>query len=109
MATKTTTKEKVVAKPEYIYQYGWVIKNPKITEKATKLAEANVYTFEVHPKANKKEIMMAITHIYGLIPLQVRTVNIHGSVTVKRNIKGRTRAMRKAYVYLKKGDTISLI
>ncbi len=103
------SKEIQSAKPEYIYQYGWVIKNPKITEKATKLAEANVYTFEVHPKANKREIMFAVKNIYGLTPVKIRTVNIQGSIVVKKNIKGRTRAMRKAYVYLKKGDTMTLI
>ncbi len=102
-------KEKTSEKPKYIYQYGWVIKNPKITEKATKLAEANVYTFEVHKQANKIEIAAAIRNIYGVTPVKIRTVNIRSVATVKRNIKGRTRSMRKAYVYLKKGDTITLI
>lgn len=104
MASKETS-----AKPEYIYQYGWVIKKPKITEKSTKLAESNVYTFEVHKDANKKEIMSAVKSIYNVTPIQVRVVNIHPAVTVKRNVKGRTKAMRKAYVYLKKGDTITLL
>ncbi len=103
------SKEKISAKPEYIYQYGWVIKNPKITEKATKLAESNVYTFEVHKQANKIEIAAAVKNIYGVVPVKIRTVNIRSVNIVKKNTKGRTRSMRKAYVYLKKGDTITLI
>lgn len=103
------TKDKVVAKPEYIYQYGWVIKNPRITEKSTKLAESNVYTFDVHLKANKVEIAHAVTNLYGVTPVMVRVVNVASVRTVKKNIQGRTKKLRKAYVYLKKGDSITLL
>ena len=109
MATKEKTTTKVTANPEHTFQYAWVIKNPRITEKATQLAENNVYTFEVHQKANKIEIAHAIKNIYGLVPVQIRVVNIRSVKMVKRNKLGRTKAMRKAYVYLKKGDTITLI
>ncbi len=114
MKSTTPTKKKTaevatLRTPEHLFQYSWVIKNPRITEKATMLAEANVYTFEIHPQANKKEVMAAIKHIYGLVPESVRVVNIASVKTVKRNKLGRTKALRKAYVYLKKGDTITLI
>lgn len=103
------TEKKPVGNAEHLFQYAWVIKNPRITEKATQLAEANVYTFEVHQKANKKEITNAIKNIYGLTPVDIRVVNIRSVKTMKRNIAGRTKAMRKAYVTLKKGDTLTLI
>jgi large subunit ribosomal protein L23 len=102
-------KEKADIKPEYIYQYSWVIRKPKVTEKSTKLAESNVYTFEVHKKANKKEIEEAVKNIYGVKPLMIRVLNNKSVKTVKKNIKGRTRSMRKAYVYLRIGDSITLL
>jgi ribosomal protein L23 len=63
-------------------------------------------SFDVHTHANKKEICAAIKHIYGLVPQRIRVVNIASVKTVKRNKLGRTKALRKAYVYLKKGDAM---
>ena len=36
-----------------------ILKNPRITEKASNNAEQNVYTFDVLPSANKTEISKA--------------------------------------------------
>ena len=50
-----------------------IIKNPRITEKASFRAERNVYTFDVAEKANKTEVKKAV---FALYKVQPRKVNI---------------------------------
>lgn len=107
MATKKQTEKKPVSL-EHKTENMWCISSPRVTEKSTQLAESNVYTFNVHKDANKVQITHAIENLYGVTPLKIRMVTIHSVNTMKKNIKGRTRGGKKAYVYLKKGDTISL-
>jgi len=87
-----------------------VLKNPRITEKATMHQETGVYTFDVADSANKQSIARAIASIYKVIPHKIRIVTIMAKQ--KRNTrtgaKGVTRGGKKAYVYLKKGETITL-
>lgn len=108
MATKKSvakTEEKAVAKAS-------VIMNPRITEKASVLAEKNVYTFDVMPNTNKSEIIKAIKAAYKVTPLQVRTVVMKKKATSPRGRRGKpgtTGGGKKAYVYLKKGDKIEVL
>jgi large subunit ribosomal protein L23 len=89
-----------------------IISNPRITEKASLLAEKNIYTFDVAPKATKNEIKKAIQALYKVTPTAVRTVVMATKVTTPRGKKGRpgtTAGGKKAYVYLKKGDKIEVL
>ena len=43
-----------------------IIYNPVITEKTTRLAQTNVYAFEVNKNANKFQIAETIAKIYGV-------------------------------------------
>ena len=45
-----------------------IIKNPRVTEKASFAAEQNVYTFDVSAKATKSEIKKAIFVLYKIHP-----------------------------------------
>ncbi len=86
-----------------------IIKNPRITEKATVLAESNAYTFDVSIKATKSEIEKAIKALYNVTPISVRTVRVTSKRVMPRGRRGKigaTSAGKKAYVYLKKGDVI---
>ena len=87
-----------------------VIRAPRITEKATFVQTFRAYVFDVVPGAGKREVADEVRRVYGVTPRAVRIVPIRGKV--KRNMKsGRTgteRGGRKAYVYLKEGDTITL-
>lgn len=87
-----------------------VIANPRITEKATMHEAAGVYTFDVFEGANKREIMQAVRELYKVTPRKVSVVTIPRKE--KRNVRTGRSGMRgggkKAYVYLKKGDTITL-
>ena len=46
--------------------YRDIIKAPIITEKSSTLAEGNVITFSVDPKANKVQIKQAVEKIFNV-------------------------------------------
>lgn len=81
---------------------------PRVTEKAANLSSQNVYTFDVHTSATKKEIQKAISILYGVNPRKVRMVTVHARSVFVRGKRGKTAGGKKAYVYLAKGETISL-
>jgi len=87
-----------------------ILSRPRITEKASTVAAENVYVFDVASSANKKEIAAAVRDIYKITPVKVRTTTM--PKTTARNRRGvysTTGGGKKAYVYLKKGDTIELV
>lgn len=87
-------------------KYANILLRPRITEKANSVAERNVHTFEISSKATKKEVGEAIKAFYKVVPLKVRIVrNPSKSVFVKGR-KGIKPGVKKAYIYLKKGDKI---
>ena len=86
-----------------------IIKNPRITEKASFAAEQNVYTFDISAGANKAEIKKAIFALYKIHPVKVNVLSIPRKKTMSKGIKGVRGGGRKAFVYLKKGDKIDII
>ena len=86
-----------------------VLVRPRITEKASFKAEENVYTFEVSVKATKTEVIKAIKALYNVDPIKVNMVKIPSKRTFSRGKWGVKSGGKKAYVYLKKGDTIELM
>ena len=91
-----------------IYQ---VIKNVRLSEKATVLQEENnEYVFQVDRKANKLEIKQAVEKLFGKKVIGVRTANYAGKLKRRRRADaGRTNHWKKAIVRLKQGDTIDLV
>lgn len=87
-----------------------VIKRPWFSEKALIGTEQGVYVFEVSPSATKADIANAIIAAYKVTPRSVRIANLPAKTVSLRTRRGvGTRARRhKAYVYLKKGDTLTL-
>jgi large subunit ribosomal protein L23 len=86
-----------------------IIKNPRVTEKASNAFEHNVYTFDIGAKANKTEIKKAIFSIYKVKPVKVNVLTVKKKNTFSRGIKGTKGGGRKALVYLKKGDKIEFV
>ena len=86
-----------------------VFVNPRITEKATQVAENNVYTFNVVPGATKIQVKEAISKLYKVTPVKVNIMKIRARKVVVRGKRGTEAGGRKAYVYLKKGDKIELM
>jgi large subunit ribosomal protein L23 len=88
-----------------------VIAHPRITEKTMAHGEKNVYTFVVRQDATKYAIRDAVKALYNVTPVKINTVT---KKPAKRMVGSRNRTkhvpgMKKAYVYLKKGDTINLV
>ncbi|MFO7703169.1 MAG: 50S ribosomal protein L23 [Psychroflexus maritimus] len=85
-----------------------IIKRPIVTEKTTKLAEENKYTFEVDKRANKIQIKDAIEQIFDV---KVKKVNvINGKPKAKRvgQYQGFKPAISKAIITLEEGHKIDI-
>lgn len=88
-----------------------VIIKPRVTEKAVSQNDKNVYTFIVRKDATKFAVADAVKAIFKVTPVKVNIVNKTPRQFMSRS-KGRTvseKGMKKAYVYLKKGDRIDLV
>lgn len=102
MAKKTITKEEkevVVSK---------VILAPRMTEKASQQSSANAYTFVVAKDATKHTVLAEIKKEYKVTPLAINITNMPRRNTFIRGKFGTQAGIKKAIVFLKKGDTIAL-
>ena len=80
-----------------------------MTEKGAKLREdRNTYLFKVDPRANKLEIRSAISTIFKVDVVDVRTINVLGKHKRLGRTAGRRSSWKKAIVTLKEGQTIDL-
>jgi large subunit ribosomal protein L23 len=87
-----------------------IIKRPRITEKSGIQAETSgIYTFEVTAEANKKNVAKAVKEIYKVTPVKVNITNLPAKKVFSRGKNGRTSGVKKAVVYLKKGDKIEFV
>ena len=86
-----------------------IIVKPRITEKTALLSDKNVYTFQVAQDATKNEISKEIERIYKVKPVKVNIAKTAAKIVFVRGKKGKKAAIKKAYVYLKKGDKISFV
>jgi large subunit ribosomal protein L23 len=93
------------------YNLSSVILSPRMTEKSVNLGDQNVYTFNVRRDATKFLVRDAIKSLYKVTPVKINIVNkrpakrLVGSRGKEKHVAGT----KKAYVYLKKGDTINLV
>lgn len=101
MAKKTTTIEEVKGKAKLIIA-------PYITEKASMQSSANAYTFVVVKDANKLALLSEIKATYKVTPTKINITNIPRQYTFIRGKLGTTAGMKKAIVFLKKGDSITI-
>lgn len=84
-----------------------VIIAPRVTEKASQQSTDNAYTFIVAPSATKLAIAAEIKKMYKVTPLSVKITKIPPQKTFIRGNWGMKAGMKKAIVFLKKGDTIA--
>ncbi len=87
-----------------------VIIKPVVSEKSYALLDNGVYTFIVHPDANKIEIRKAVEAIFNVRVEKVNTLNRPGKR--KRNRRsftfGKRPDTKRAVVTLHGGDRIDL-
>lgn len=86
-----------------------VLLRPRVTEKASMQAEVGAYVFEVKGDANKQNISDAIKQVYGFTPVKVNITKIPSKRVLVRGKRGVKSGGKKAYVYLKEGDSIEII
>lgn len=87
-----------------------VLKHARITEKATMSQGLGVYVFDISADASKRDIMQAVKSLYNVVPRKVAVVtvpqkDVRSARTGRTGVKG---GGRKAYIYLKKGETINI-
>ena len=90
-----------------------VIEQPVVTEKSANMSERGVYVFMVRDDSNKHTVADAVEELYGVRP---RTVRIAKRAPKKKRLRitgkeqeyGMTNRRKKAYVFLREGDTIKL-
>ncbi len=90
-----------------------IILKPIITERSTSLKEtSNKFVFEVDPRANKREIRLAVEKLFNVKVRDVRTLIIRGKpkTTFMRGGRfiGKRPDRKKAIVKLSRGETIDI-
>lgn len=108
---KSLKEEKVVSTAPSI-KSGINLKHlliPRITEKATFLAEKNVYVFNVAKSVSKGAVASAVKEQYKVTPIKVNVVRIMGKKVLAKGRTGRSADTKKVYVYLKAGDKIEIV
>jgi large subunit ribosomal protein L23 len=88
-----------------------IILGARLSEKTVAASERNVYTFNVRRDANKFQVRDAIKTIYNVTPQRINLVHQAPAKRAK-GMTGRTKhvaGQKKAYVFLKEGDSIQLV
>ncbi len=85
-----------------------LILTPKISEKAMKLAEQNIYVFEVPTQTNKIEVTKAVEAMFKVEVTDVNMMVAKGKTKRFRRVLGRQRDIKKAMVKVKAGQSIAL-
>lgn len=82
---------------------------PRVTEKAGISSEShNIYVFEVEKIATKITVARAVKAAYKVSPIKVNIVNLPAKKVFVRGKFGTTSGVKKALVFLKKGDKIEI-
>jgi len=85
-----------------------IILAPVVSEKSYSALDTGVYTFIVHPDANKTEIKNAVQRIFEVKVLKVNTMWRQGKQKRTRYTLGTRAAQKRAVVTLAEGDTIEI-
>jgi large subunit ribosomal protein L23 len=87
-----------------------IILRPVVSEKSYENFDANVYTFEVAPDANKVAIKKAIEEIFNVSVTNVNTLNRRGKRKQNRRTGawGKRADQKRAIVSLAEGDRIEI-
>ncbi len=84
---------------------------PRVTEKTSVggTDEQPLYSFKVHKKASKPQILAAVEEAFGVKVAHVRTVNYKGKRTRFGKTLGKHADWKKAYVRLQKGHDLDMV
>jgi large subunit ribosomal protein L23 len=87
-----------------------VLKHARITEKASMMSADSIYVFDVAQSATKRDISRAVQALYKVIPTKIAIVLVPAKKVrhMRTGRIGMKKGGKKAYVYLKKGETITI-
>ena len=100
---KTTPKTKVEHGESDAHK---VLVRPVVSEKTSRLESEGQYVFEVRRGANKVEIKKAVERHYRVHVAKVNIVQVGGKTVTRGRVSGKRKDWTKAYVVLKKGETL---
>jgi large subunit ribosomal protein L23 len=86
-----------------------VIIAPRVAEKSALLSDKGIYTFVVNRNTTKAKIYKAIKDKYKVEPVKINITNLPDKTVFVRGKFGISRGVKKAIVFLKKGDKIEFI
>jgi large subunit ribosomal protein L23 len=83
---------------------------PYVTSKSCSLSEKSSYVvFKVLKNSTKGEIKKAVELLLNTKVIVVKTLNVKGTSRTFKQIKGRTKSWKKAYVKLESGHSINFV
>jgi large subunit ribosomal protein L23 len=85
-----------------------IILSPVITEKATRLTEANQVVFRVALDATKPKIAKAVAELFKVKVKGVNTVKVKGKTKTARGRPYKRSDFKKAIVTLEEGQQIDI-
>ena len=81
---------------------------PVISEKSYSLLDENKYTFVVRPDANKTQIKLAVSEVFGVKVTGVNIINRQGKRLRTRTGFGKRPDTKRAIVTVAAGDRIDI-
>lgn len=102
-----------VIKAKRVTEKGRVLENlvNAKSNKSVSRCQTPKIVFDVHPKANKRQIADAVEEIYKekkVKVVKVNTINVKPKQRRVRGFQGMTSAFKKAVVSLRPGDSIEV-
>ena len=87
-----------------------VLQHARITEKASMANADSVYVFNVAANATKRDIIRAVHALYKVMPSKVAILKVPAKKVrhMRSGHEGVKSGGKKAYVYLKKGETLTI-
>ncbi len=87
-----------------------IIRRPIITEKSMRLAQSNIYTFEVDKNATKFQIGKMVAEKFKVNVVSIRTINVKGEMKSQKKVRKlyMSRGFKKALVKVAKGEKIAM-
>jgi large subunit ribosomal protein L23 len=86
-----------------------VLLGPHISEKATNVGEkVNQYVMKVKADATKLQIKQAVEMLYNVDVIAVNVTNKKPDTIRVKNIEGKKKGYKKAYIQVKAGQRINI-
>lgn len=110
-ADKKSEKKAKASDRTFTKAPGRILKKPYLTEKAAYGIEKGAYVFEVALDATKRDVAAMITEVYKVTPRKVNIIRRQPRLKISRARRrsGTISGMKKAIVFLKKGDKIDIV